>query len=418
MSRSSTVEIAIVGAGPYGLSVAAHLRRHGRPFRIFGSPMGTWRANMPAGMYLKSEGCASSLSDPTKSYTLKAHCQEHGLRYGDYGVPVPLETFHSYGLAFQRRFVPEVEDTEVVRLDHASDGYELRTATGEALTARSVVLAVGISHFAHIPQELARLPRELVSHTSHHRDFGAFAGRDVTVVGGGQSALETAALACQQGANVRVLVRQPKLVWNADPDEWPRPLARRIRYPMTGLGPGWRHWFYCNAPTLFHRLPEPTRVRTVNTALGPAGAWWLKQRLLGQQASLLTGHTIRSAEADGDRMRLRVERADGAVIDWSTDHLIVGTGYRVDLDRLPFLTERLCASLHRVERAPLLSPTFEASAPDLYFIGLASAYSLGPMMRFVYGADYSARRLVAQLLARQSGARSPMRSRRAVTADQ
>lgn len=411
-------DIAIVGAGPYGLLLAAHLRRHGQPFRIFGSPMQSWRVNMPTGMFLKSEGCASSLSDPAGSYTLKAHCREHGLPYGDYGVPIPLEVFHDYGLAFQQRFVPDVEDTQVVGLDRYSDGYDLRTATGEVLTARSVVLAVGISHFAHLPPQLARLPRELVSHTSHHRDFGALAGRDLTVVGGGQSALETAALAYDQGANVRVLVRQPSLVWNADPEEWPRRLARRLRHPMTGLGPGWRSYFYCNAPAVFHRLPEGTRVRTVNTALGPAGAWWLRERLLGRQASLLTGHAVRSAEAIGDRLRLRVEREDGTVIDWTTDHLIAGTGYRVDLNRLPFLSDRLRARLRRVEWAPALSRTFEASTPGLYFIGLASAYSLGPMMRFVYGADYSARRLVGQLLARSPALRVPVRPRRAVRAGQ
>lgn len=297
--------------------------------------MQSWRVNMPTGMFLKSEGCASSLSDPAGSYTLKAHCREHGLPYGDYGVPVPLEVFHAYGLAFQQRFVPDVEDTQVVGLDRYSDGYELRTATGEVLTARSVVLAVGISHFGHLPPQLARLPRELVSHTSHHRDLGGFAGRDVTVVGGGQSALAT--LALEQSANLRVLVRQPRLEWNPAPDPLPRPLARRLRHPMTGLGPGWRSYFYCNAPAVFHRLPEGTRVRTVNTALGPAGAWWLKERLLGRQATLLTGHTVREVEPVGDGLRLRVEREDGSAVNWTTEHLIAGTGYRVDLDRLAFL---------------------------------------------------------------------------------
>jgi hypothetical protein len=409
MPNPSATEIAIVGAGPYGLSVAAHLRRHGRPFRIFGTPMRSWRANMPVGMFLKSEGCASSLSDPSGSYTLKAHCQQHGLRYGDYGAPVPLETFHDYGLAFQQRFVPEVEVTDVARLDHSSDGYELHTASGEALTARSVVLAVGISHFAHIPQPLARLPRELVSHTSHHRDFDAFAGREVTIIGGGQSALESAALAHEQGADVRVLMRRPTVVWNADPDPWPRPLAKRLRWPMTGLGPGWRHSFYCNAPWAFRRLPQQTRLRTVDTALGPAGAWWLKERLVGQ-LTLQTGHAVHGAEVDGDRVRLRLERQDGGLVDWTTEHVIAGTGYQVDLDRLGFLSERLRASLRRVRRAPLLSPTFEASAPGLYFVGLASAYSLGPMMRFVYGADYSARRLVGELVAGRPRGRAPATS--------
>jgi FAD-dependent urate hydroxylase len=363
----------------------------------------------PSGCTPKSEGCPSSLSDPTGSYTLKAHCHEHGLRYGDYGVPEPLETFLHYGLAFQRRFVPEVEDTQVVGLERSSDGYELRTAGGKTVTARSVVVAVGISHFAYVPPQLARLPRELASHTSRHRDLGGFAGRDVTVIGGGQSALETAALAHEQGANVRVLVRQPRLVWNADPGDWPHPLARRLRYPMTGLGPGWRLYFYCNAPRGFHGLPEPTRIRTVNTALGPAASWWLKDRLLGQ-ASLLTGHTVRGAEADGGRVRPRVEGEGGRLHDWTTEHVIAGTGYRVDLSRLPFLSDELRARLRLVVRAPMLTPNFEASALGLYFVGLASAHGLGPMMRFVYGADYSARRLVGHLAGNGREGRAPART--------
>jgi glycine/D-amino acid oxidase-like deaminating enzyme len=155
MSRPST--IVIVGAGPYGLSVAAHLRRHGLPFRIFGSPMQTW-SNMPGGMFLKSEGRASNLSDSAGSYTLKAHCEQYGLSYGEYGVPVPLETFVDYGLKFQQRLVPEVEDTRVLALRRSAHGYELQTATGELLAAKSVVVAVGISHFRHIPRRLAHLP--------------------------------------------------------------------------------------------------------------------------------------------------------------------------------------------------------------------------------------------------------------------
>jgi hypothetical protein len=405
MSRSSTTDIVIIGAGPYGLSVAAHLRRHGLPFRIFGSPMRSWRWNMPAGMFLKSEGCASSLSDPAGSYTLKAHCEQHGLSYGDHGVPVPVETFSDYGLTFQQRFVPEVEDTQVLALHRSSHGYELQTATGEALAAKRVVVAVGISHFRHIPQRLAHLPREFVSHTSHHRSFGAFAGRDITVIGGGQSALETAALAREQGANVRVLVRQPRLVWNVLPHEGPRPLTQRMRHPMTGLGDGWRLLFYANAPGTFHRLPERTRVRAVRTALGPAGAWWLKERVLGQ-VPVLTSHTVVSAEADGNRVRLRVKRNDGRVIDQTTEHLIAGTGYRVNMGRLHFLGDQLRGRLRLVAGAPALSSSFEASAPDLYFLGLASAHSFGPVMRFLNGADYSARRVVGHLLARIPGARS------------
>jgi thioredoxin reductase len=405
MSRFSANGIVIVGAGPYGLSVAAHLRRHGLLFRIFGSPMQSWWSSMPAGRLLKSEGRASSLSDPAGSYTPRAHCERYGLSYAEYGVPVPLETFSDYGLKFQQPLVPDVEDTRVLALHRSSHGYELQTATGELLAAKSVVVAVGISHFRHLPRRLAHLPRELASHTSHHRSLGAFSGRDVTVIGGGQSALETAALAREQGANVRVLVRQPRLVWNDLPQQEPRPPAQRLRRPTTGLGDGWRMRFYANSPGTFHRLPERMRVRAVRTALGPAGAWWLKERILGQ-LPVLTGHTVVGAEAAGNRLRLRVRRDDGRVIHHTTEHLIAGTGYRVDLGRLPFLDDQLRGRLRLVAGAPALSSSFEASAPDLYFVGLASAHSFGPIMRFLHGADYSAHRLVSHLLARAAGAPS------------
>jgi hypothetical protein len=259
----------------------------------------------------------------------------------------------------------------VLALHRSAHGYELQTATGELVAAKSMVVAVGISHFRHLPRRLAHLPRELVSHTSHQRSLGAFSGRDVTVIGGGQSALETAALAREQGANVRVLVRQPRLVWNDLPQQEPRPPAQRLRRPTTGLGDGWRMRFYANSPGTFHRLPERMRVRAVRTALGPAGAWWLKERVLGQ-LPVLTGHTVVGAEAAGNRLRLRVRRDDGRVVHHTTEHLIAGTGYRVDLGRLPFLDDQLRGRLRLVAGAPALSSSFEASGsgPVLRRVGV------------------------------------------------
>ena len=69
-------EVAIIGAGPYGLSVAAHLRKLGIGFRLFGRPMHTWLTQMPKGMLLKSEGFASNLSDPDDQLTLDRYCTE------------------------------------------------------------------------------------------------------------------------------------------------------------------------------------------------------------------------------------------------------------------------------------------------------------------------------------------------------
>src|ERR1700693_1479549 len=114
------VNTAIIGAGPYGLSVAAHFRRRGIPFRIFGRPMDSWLNHMPKGMMLKSDGFASNIYDPDSEFTLKHFCAKRGIEYSDAGIPVRLETFSAYGLAFGERMLPELEDKLVVGLDRAS----------------------------------------------------------------------------------------------------------------------------------------------------------------------------------------------------------------------------------------------------------------------------------------------------------
>jgi FAD-dependent urate hydroxylase len=390
MNHRVTTNIAIVGAGPYGLSVAANLHGRGTEFRIFGPPMHAWRAQMPAGMLLKSEGFASNLSDPRGLLTLRRYCAENDLDYDDLGVPVRLDTFTDYGLAFQKRFVPELEETEVVELDRDGDGFRLTLAQGETVRAARVVLAVGTGYFAHVPPALRQLPEELVSHSSRHCDLGGFRGRDVTVVGAGQSALETAALLHEQGTQVRVLVRGPAVRWNPEV-VLHRPLPQRLRHPSSGLGYGLRSWFYANAPGLFHYFPEDRRVHAVKTILGPAGAWWLRPRVLGR-IPVLVGHQIGQAESDGEQVRLRVDAPDGPV-SLQTDHVIAATGYRVDVDRIPFLSEGLRSALGRNGRVPSLSRDLESPVPGLYVVGLASAKSFGPVMRFVLGAGFTARRL-------------------------
>jgi FAD-dependent urate hydroxylase len=389
------VDVAIVGSGPYGLSIAAHLAAHGVDHRVFGRPMQAWRSQMPAGMYLKSEGCASSLSDPDGRVTLGAHCLEQGLEYGDYAVPVPLDTFVSYGLAFQERLVPNMVPTEVVALGTTTGGFRLRLAEGEDVLARRVVLAVGVGHFAHVPAILERLGPELASHSSAHADLGAFKGRQVTVIGAGQSALETAALLHEHDVDVRVLVRGSSVAWNAYPDPKPRSLPQRLRRPMSGLGPGLRPWFCSTKPNLFYHLPRATRLHAVRTTLGPAGAWWLRDRMI-DRIPVLLDHIVRTAQVQGARVHLQIENGDGSM-EMTCDHVIAGTGYRVDLRRLAFLEPALLARIRHVEQTPALSTSFESSVPGLYFVGLAAANCFGPVMRFVYGASYTARRLTAAL---------------------
>jgi hypothetical protein len=404
---SAEPAVAIIGAGPYGLSIAAHLRTLGVDFRIFGVAMDRWRVHMPKGMFLKSEGCASNLFEPTGAHTLQRYCADQGLPYAAYGAPVPLEILTRYGLSFQERFVPAVENTMVTALDRMSDAFELRLASGETLRAARVVVATGMSHTAYIPTALARLPAELLSHSEEHQDLPAFKGRDITVIGGGQSALETAALLQEAGAEVRLLVRRSKIHWNGAPPLARRSLVERIRHPMSHLGPGLGPWFYANAPMVFCHLPSKMRIARTEKALGPAGAWWLKERVVGRLPVML-GYSVRGAEVCREGVRLHLERSDGELRWLTTGNVIAATGYRFVLRSLPFLSEQLRSELRSVQQTPVLSPNFESSVPGLYFTGLASANQFGPAMRFLHGAGFTARCVTRHIAVRGHRFRLPL----------
>src|ERR1700675_545360 len=262
------LETAIIGAGPYGLSIAAHFRRRGIPFRIFGRPMDSWLNHMPKGMTLKSDGFASNIYDPDREFTLGRFCAEHGIEYSDAGIPVRLETFSAYGLAFRQRILPELEDKLLVSLDRAREGFLLRFEDGEMVTAKRVVLAVGITHFEYTPENLAHLPLEFLSHSFRHADPELFRGRSVVVIGGGASAIDLAAVLHEAGADVQLLARQSALKFHSTPTGKPRSRWQQIRHPQSGLGPGLRSRFFSDAPMLFHYLPERLRLEAVKRTLG------------------------------------------------------------------------------------------------------------------------------------------------------
>jgi cation diffusion facilitator CzcD-associated flavoprotein CzcO len=387
------LETAIIGAGPYGLSVAAHLRGLGVPFRIFGRPMDSWLEHMPKGMMLKSDGFASNIYDPQGGFTLKQFCAEQGIEYSDTALPVSLETFTQYGLAFRERMVPELEKKLVVSVDRSPDGFLLQLDDGELVKTRRVVLAVGITHFAHIPANLGHLPPELLSHSFRHRDLEPFRGRSVVVIGGGSSATDLAGLLRETDADVQLVARDTSLKFHGMPQLGkPRSLWQRVRNPQSGLGPGWRSRFFANAPMMFHYWPESLRLKTVRKHLGPSGGWFAKEKVIGKLPVLL-GHTPLRAEAQGGRVRLQLRAFDGGEREIVTDHIVAATGYRVDLGRLKFLSTEIRSKVKAVDGTPVLSTNFESSVPGLYFVGVASANSFGPVMRFAFGAGFAARRL-------------------------
>jgi thioredoxin reductase len=306
--------------------------------------------------------------------------------------------------------VPTVEELMVTGVDTARDGFELRLANGTMANVSNVIVATGLEHAAYIPPELTGLPRELLSHSSEHHDLSRFEGMDVTVIGGGQSALETAALLSEEGASVRLVVRKPSLEWNSTPTGVRPSLFHRLRYPQSGLGEGLELWLCSTAPMLFRHLPSGIRLERVKAVLGPAGAWWLKERVLGR-VQVLLDHSVSKAETKGSKIVLSVAGQDGRTVDISSDHVIAATGYRFDVQRLPFLSRSLKTQLCIEHHRPVLSSAFETSVPGLFFTGLASATSFGPSMRFLYGAHFTARRVARHIVAeqRQSSSRPMVR---------
>jgi len=394
---SDAVDVAIVGAGPYGLSLAAHLSAANVRFRQFGVPMRLWQESMPRGMYLKSQGFASNLSSPDGQHTLEAFCAATGRPYASYGLPVPLDTFIEYGQWFRRELVPGLAETLVTEVVPKDGHYEIGLADGSRAQASKVVIATGVEHFANVPAHLAELPAAVCTHSSALREPGIFRGKNVVVLGAGQSALESAALLHESGAHVQLVARTRKLVWNGQPLPPDRPLLQRLREPEAGLGSGWSTWFYSVHPGLFRHLPEGTRIYRSRTALGPAGASWLPSRVNEGQFPLLLGYSVRRASADGDGVKLELQGPGETSRELSADHVIAATGYRPDLRRLAFLSDQLRPGLRTVADAPVVDGRYQSSVPGLYFIGPVVAATFGPVMRFVYGSDHAARTVASQL---------------------
>jgi thioredoxin reductase len=393
----STVDIAIIGAGPYGLSLAAHLRDSNRSVRIFGSPMSSWSNHMPRGMHLKSEGFASDLYDPAGEFTLEKYCADRAIPYADIGLPVAIETFIAYGLEFQRRYVPNLENVQVNSLTKTDGGFEMTTAAGEVVRARQVVVAAGIVNFAYLPSALSSAPSSIISHSSKHSDLSQFKDRKVAVLGAGASAVDIAALLLGAGAEVELVARREKIDFNDPPIE-PRSFLQRLKAPRSGLGTGWRSRLCTDVPLVFHAMPESLRIRAVARHLGPAPCWFVRDAV-ANRVPMHLGTEITRVEPIAGRARLLLKQNGGPEKVVEADHIIAATGYKPAVSRLTFIDQTLQSAIRQAAGAPVLNRQFESSVEGLYFIGIAAANSFGPLLRFAFGARFAAERMAARLAA-------------------
>lgn len=391
-------DVAIIGAGPYGLSAAAHLRAiGGLEVRIFGEPMSFWECNMPDGMLLRSNWTATQIADPNSALTLEAFqaaTGNHVIR------PVALSHFVCYGHWFQDAAVPHLERKAVVRVEAGPPRFRLVLDTGEVVVCRRVVVAAGIGSFAWRPIEFQNLASDLASHTSEHRDFCRFAGKEVAVIGGGQSALESAALLHEAGAKVEIITRSRQIHWlqGALSRTLHFRLGKRVRnllYAPTDVGPAGLSQLMAR-PDMLRRLPRHLQDRLRVRCVRPAGARWLVKRL--QDVPVEFGRSVVSAAQAGGKARVKLD--DGT--ERTVDHILLGTGYHVDISRYEFIAPELLRSIQFWNGYPRLGAGLETSVRGLHILGAPAAWSFGPLMQFVSGTRYASHALTLAVANAQS----------------
>jgi thioredoxin reductase len=387
-SARAAESVAVVGAGPYGLAAAAHLRQVGIETQVFGEPMQFWREQMPNGMLLRSRLRSSHIADPGQLLKLEDFAQTQGRKLS---APLTRTEFLEYGRWFQSRAVPDVDTRRVKRIEPGpAGGFKLVLEDGQPTFARSVAVAGGIGPFAWRPAPFDALPRALVSHSSEHQDFERFRGLRVLVVGAGQSALESAVLLNESGAEVEVVARGSSLRWLGKTIEHSSACVPLIHPPPTDVGGRVLGWVVA-APDVYRRVPSPLKKYFPRT-YRPAGAWWLRARLA--HVPITTGRTVTSVVRQNGRLCVRLN--DGT--ERHPDHVLLGTGYRINVGLYDFLGPEVQQSLRVVNGYPCLGAGLESSIAGLHFLGAPAAMSFGPIMRFVVGTWYAAPALTRRIL--------------------
>jgi cation diffusion facilitator CzcD-associated flavoprotein CzcO len=380
-------DVVVVGAGPYGLTAAAHLKGQGLRVASFGRPLELWLKHMPRGMNLRSHWWATNLSDPGKKYSFDRFFKLKGYKKVH---PLPASIFIEYALWFQQQAVPEVDETYVSSIERENGHFTLTLEDGRIVNATAVVMAIGLYYYANRPAEFANFSPDLVSHSFEHGgDFGKFKGQTIVVVGGGQSAVENSALLHEGGANVHLVVRR-SISWLEPDRSAERSLIEKLRAPEAGIAPGWKNWILEYLPYLFYRFPQVRKDRYLKNNYAAAASDWLLGRVPGKVHLHEHQKIEKIEEKDGGA---EVTLSDGQKIQ--ADHIMLATGYQVNLERLNMLASSLRAQIQADNNIPILNPWFESSVPGLYFIGLSSIRAFGPLYRFVVGTRAASQRVAA-----------------------
>lgn len=380
----ASVDLLVIGAGPFGLALAAQTEAQGIDYLVVGEPMGFWRSHMPEGMLLRS-GSDWHL-DPFDEYTLERYLQERGQTAKDV-EPLTREFYLGYVEWFQAGRHIRPEPVRVERLDrNPTDdaGFVASLTDGRTISARRVVLALGMGYFAHVPEELAAaIPDGRGAHTCDTVDFAPLAGRRCLILGGRQSAFEWAALIHEAGAReVHVVHRHASPAFAEAQWDWVMPLVDNM-----AANPGWFRSLSPESQQDYgHRLWAEGRLKVEP---------WLDARVNRDGITVWPDTSIVSCD-ELPSGELAVALDGGACL--AVDDVIFAMGYKVDMARIPLLANGdLLAGLETRNGFPVLSEHFESSLSGLYITSMPAGQDFGPFFGFTVAARTSAKIIGAAL---------------------
>ena len=374
MDRTS---LLVVGAGPYGLAVAARARESGIDTVVVGRPLGFWSDHMPTDMFLRS-GLDWHL-DAAGVHTFEAFVEEQGLLPSELD-PIPIGVFLDYATWFQGQKQLTIRETFVSALEQRDTQFVATLEDGSQIGAERVVAAPGCGYFAHVPEWAAELPAGLGSHTSDFVRFDEMAGQRVLIVGGRQSAYEWAALLGEHD------VARVDIVHRHDVPRFERVSWRFVDdyVDATMSIPGWwRSLPLTDQEQIGQKFWEVGRMTL---------EWWLAPRLTGARFHLWPNRLVVGATSEHEATVVTLSGGERL----SVDRVIFATGYEVELANVPYL-HPVISDVAVVDGFPALDENFQSSIPGLYFTGFAATRDFGPFFGFTKGCPVAATLIVDRL---------------------
>lgn len=362
------IDIAIIGAGPYGISIGAHAEKENLNYKVFGLPMQFWKVKMPPEMFIRTLIEYTGLSDPNNKYTIAAFAKEKGITLS---YPIRRTIWVDYGMWFIEKTNVDIQPTIITDITRTDNYYQLKTIEGKKYKAKHIVIAVGLTNAQYIPKELCGFPKQLVSHSSEHTTFHKFSGKDIAVIGGGQSAWEAAGLANEAGANVHLIYRRPNRL---SPDKNLNAEQQKL------IGK-----YYSLTDDEKAKVEEKFSRPTVSDFLLPLVEGKVKQ---------IPNSSIKSIEIDKER---KLKITTNKRLELTVEHVIAATGYRFSVHKLDFLHHIIDEIKTNPYGEPIVDEHFQSTLANVYFVGPAAAFSHGPPFRFIAGVWHAASTLIQQI---------------------